>query len=56
MARAARDLDSQGWSRSLFKRTVVPFLVLLCLATLFGFVARGLCPVASTVGDLLSGV
>lgn len=52
----ARRAEATGWMRPAVRATVLPFLGMFALAVGFGLVARGLCPEARRVMDVVACV
>jgi hypothetical protein len=48
LVKTARSSHEPGWLESVFKKTVIPFALVLVLAGIFGFEAHKKCPGAST--------
>ncbi len=49
LVKTARNAHDPGWMESIFKATVLPFLLVLALAGLFGYEAHKHCPGAATI-------
>jgi len=49
LVKTARSSHDPGWMESIFKATVLPFLLVLALAGLFGYEAHKRCPQATTI-------
>jgi hypothetical protein len=49
LVKTARNAHDPGWMESIFKATVLPFLLVLALAGLFGYEAHKRCPQATTI-------
>jgi hypothetical protein len=53
LVRAARGSHDPGWAGSIFKATVIPFVIVLVLAGVFGYQAQKHCPTARSAREVM---
>jgi hypothetical protein len=51
LVRRAKQMKSEGWVFSIFKRTWLPFVIVLGLAITLGFIIRHKCPEAVSFSE-----
>ncbi|MFZ4403328.1 MAG: hypothetical protein ACOYOK_04430 [Pseudobdellovibrionaceae bacterium] len=49
--RQGKKIQAEGWTYSIFKRTWLPFSVVLLIALTFGFAIKNQCPAATSFGE-----
>jgi len=54
LIKASREITRKGWMGSVFKATVVPFLVVLAMTAIFGLAAQYYYPHATRVADIFT--
>ncbi len=52
LVKTVKNAHDPGWMESMLKATIVPFLLVLALAGLFGYEAHKRCPQAATIGHV----
>ena len=54
LVRRARKVERRGWIDSVFRKTAIPFVIVLVLAIAFGVMGRKACPGANRIAEVIS--
>lgn len=52
LIRAAKQMERGDWAGSVFKKTIIPLVIILALAVAFGWAAQRYCPAATKLAEV----